>query len=448
MIDRVIINNDAENYLTVMTGNLYDAEGRLIATAGTQYEYNAGGERVSKDNAAGAPQTLYLHDGDGNQIAELNAALAVQHVNVYSGKHLVGTWNPASGQVYYAYSDWLGTKRYEADGGGNYVNSWASLPFGDNQTALGAGLDATEHHFTGQERDAESGLDHFAARYYQSQTGRWLLPDWSATPVPVPYAAFTNPQSLNLYTYMGNNPVNALDADGHVEGGGVSTYTAQQGSALWQCVHAAPGNGNTDGCDFGAWGVDDGGVQPQAEDATQAALDQTADQKNSNAQAQQQNTNGGTPPSGGSGNAINAAGMKTLMSAADKFAAACASVFSSVIPNFSLSTFDSEMHNATYNQYPVPYSGPEHSASTEADTKNTGPMRGRFTNLFANFFRDTSNRQAAIFVHENLHRSTGWTDSTVFYMFQNHGMRPSEINDFKNWGSTDGITTWILRGCQ
>ncbi|MGA3161340.1 MAG: hypothetical protein ABSC77_08985 [Terracidiphilus sp.] len=60
---------------------------------------------MSKDNAAGAPQTLYLHDGDGNQIAELNAALAVQHVNVYSGKHLVGTWNQASGMVYYAYSD-------------------------------------------------------------------------------------------------------------------------------------------------------------------------------------------------------------------------------------------------------------------------------------------------------------------------------------------------------
>jgi RHS repeat-associated protein len=218
----------------------------------------------------------------------LNAALVVQHVNVYSGKHLVGTWNPASGTVYYAYSDWLGTKRYEADGGGNYVNSWASLPFGDNQTALGAGVDATEHHFTGQERDAESGLDHFAARYYQSQTGRWLLPDWSATPVPVPYAAFTNPQSLNLYTYVGNNPVNAVDVDGHVEGGGVSTYTAQQGSALWQCVHTGPAFGaDTDGCDFGAWGVDDSGLQPQAEDATQAAQDQTADQKNSDAKAEQ-----------------------------------------------------------------------------------------------------------------------------------------------------------------
>jgi len=71
---------------------------------------------------------------------------------------------------------------------------------------------------------AESGLDNFGARYYQSQSGRWLLPDWSAVPVPVPYAVFSNPQSLNLYTYVGNNPVNAMDADGHqATGGNTST---------------------------------------------------------------------------------------------------------------------------------------------------------------------------------------------------------------------------------
>jgi hypothetical protein len=110
----------------------YDAEGRLIATAGNQYEYSATGERVAKDNFSGVPQSMYLHDGSGNQIAELNALLAVQHVNVYSGSHLIGTPNPSAGAVYYAYSDWLGTKRYEADNNGNYMNSWASLPFGGN----------------------------------------------------------------------------------------------------------------------------------------------------------------------------------------------------------------------------------------------------------------------------------------------------------------------------
>lgn len=113
----------------------YDAEGRLIAVAGYKYEYNADGTRVSKDNSSGMPTTLYLSDREGNQIAELNSSLAVQHVNVYSGKHLVGTYNPSASKVYYAYTDWMGTKRYEADSGGVYVNSWSSLPFGDNLRA-------------------------------------------------------------------------------------------------------------------------------------------------------------------------------------------------------------------------------------------------------------------------------------------------------------------------
>ena len=208
--------------------------------------------------------TVYTIDGSGGVLDEVNGATWKRSEMNLGGKHLA-TVNAAG--VVFVHGDWLGTKRYEADGAGNYVNSWASLPFGDNQTALGAGMDATEHHFTGQEHDAESGLDHFAARYYQSQTGRWLLPDWSATPVPVPYAAFTNPQSLNLYTYVGNNPVNAVDADGHLAGGEGSTYTYVQGSAAWDCltnlVHGAP----SDGCDFGGFGVDDGGVQPQAENA-------------------------------------------------------------------------------------------------------------------------------------------------------------------------------------
>ncbi|MGB8259956.1 MAG: hypothetical protein WCE75_06380, partial [Terracidiphilus sp.] len=96
----------------------YDAEGRMISANGMPYEYNANGERVSKDNASGVPQTVYLHDASGNQVAELNASLVVQHANVYSGSHLVGTLNSTNGKVYYAYSDWLGTKRYEADGAG------------------------------------------------------------------------------------------------------------------------------------------------------------------------------------------------------------------------------------------------------------------------------------------------------------------------------------------
>jgi hypothetical protein len=50
---------------------------------------------------------------------------------------------------------------------------------------------------TGKERDSESGLDDFGARYNSSSIGRYMSPDWSAAPTPVPYANVSDPQSLN-----------------------------------------------------------------------------------------------------------------------------------------------------------------------------------------------------------------------------------------------------------
>ena len=68
---------------------------------------------------------------------------------------------------------------------------------------------------TGKERDAESGNDYFGARYYSSAMGRFMSPDWSAKAEPVPYAKLDNPQSLNLYAYVGNSPLVRVDPDGH-----------------------------------------------------------------------------------------------------------------------------------------------------------------------------------------------------------------------------------------
>lgn len=50
--------------------------------------------------------------------------------------------------------------------------------------------------------------------------GRWMSPDWSAKEEPVPYAKLDDPQSLNLYQYMGNDPLGGVDPDGHDGPGG------------------------------------------------------------------------------------------------------------------------------------------------------------------------------------------------------------------------------------
>jgi RHS repeat-associated protein len=68
---------------------------------------------------------------------------------------------------------------------------------------------------TGKERDAETGLDYFGARYFSAAQGRFTSPDWSEKPEPVPYAKVIDPQTLNLYAYVRNNPLRSRDADGH-----------------------------------------------------------------------------------------------------------------------------------------------------------------------------------------------------------------------------------------
>lgn len=64
--------------------------------------------------------------------------------------------------------------------------------------------------FTGKERDTESGNDYFKYRYYASSTGRWLSPD----PSGLAYANLADPQSLNLYSYVGNHPLTFVDLEG------------------------------------------------------------------------------------------------------------------------------------------------------------------------------------------------------------------------------------------
>jgi RHS repeat-associated protein len=121
-----------------------------------------------------------------------------------------------------------GTRRAQTDASGVLEQTCSSLPYGDQLSCVSqpdtggnispyiASLTApTEHHFTGKERDSESGNDYFEARYYSSAMGRFISPDWTAKVEPVPYAKLDDPQTLNLYAYVGNNPMTRDDDDGH-----------------------------------------------------------------------------------------------------------------------------------------------------------------------------------------------------------------------------------------
>ena len=151
-------------------------------------------------------------NGDGS-------TLVWEHTNVWAAAKLIATYSQdntgtqtQASLLHFYLDDPLGTRRVQTDYAGVVEKTCQSLPFGDGETCLPT---PSEHLFTGKERDAESGNDYFGARYYASSMGRWLSPDWSAKIAPVPYASLSNPQSLNLYGYVLNNPLTGVDLDGH-----------------------------------------------------------------------------------------------------------------------------------------------------------------------------------------------------------------------------------------
>ncbi|HEY2859035.1 MAG TPA: RHS repeat-associated core domain-containing protein, partial [Terracidiphilus sp.] len=225
---------------------IYDASGQRVAKAAFTCGI-PGQDAVCQHPHAATGYTVtnqYLLNLAGDQLTELDGAGNWMHTNIWSGAHLSATYDtatqtsgatyslPTGGALHFHISDPLGTRRVQVDVNGKTEETFQSLPFGDRLTTLSSGLptadDATEHHFTGKERDAESGNDYFGARYYASTMGRFLSPDWSAKQEPIPYAKLDNPQSLNLYQYVGNNPLSKADKDGHC----YPVCTAIAGAAL------------------------------------------------------------------------------------------------------------------------------------------------------------------------------------------------------------------------
>jgi RHS repeat-associated protein len=118
--------------------------------------------------------------------------------------------------------DQIGSTTILTDSAGWPVSSEIYYPFGQEPTPVAGN---NHYKFTGKERDTESGLDYFGARYYASTMGRWMSPDWADKPEAVPYSELDNPQSLNLYGYVNNNPLSRVDKDGH-DGGFVGALLA------------------------------------------------------------------------------------------------------------------------------------------------------------------------------------------------------------------------------
>jgi RHS repeat-associated protein len=197
-----LINDGSHTYT-------YDAENRLIAVDGgsiATYIYDAAGRRVRKSSGGGTYVFDYLYDLSGKVVARWDNYAGFTgwgYQYVYLNGRLLAHY--AGGTTSFVHSDHLGSSRVITGMNQAVTESIDYLPFGE-QIAGGWG---TTLKFTGKERDGESGLDYFGARYYASLSGRFMSPDPSPDGV-----ALADPQSWNLYAYTRNRPTRFVDVGG------------------------------------------------------------------------------------------------------------------------------------------------------------------------------------------------------------------------------------------
>ena len=193
----------------------YDAEGNLTAVDGgatAKYVYNALNQRVETTNAGGTYEFLY--DNAGRRISRWLTSNSGNEGNIYWGNQLLA-FRASDSHTYFEHPDWTGTTRVRTDYGGNVAGSMATLPFGDG-TSLGinnANAEAETAHYAMQDKDfygsSDSGTNHALFRQYMGTVGSWMSPD----PYLGSYDA-SNPQSMNRYSYVENNPLSYVDPDG------------------------------------------------------------------------------------------------------------------------------------------------------------------------------------------------------------------------------------------
>jgi RHS repeat-associated protein len=204
---------------------LYDFAGNLKRDqAGSTFTYDGESRQVSA--SVGGASASYSYDGDGRRVKKVVGTVTTVFVYNASGQMVAEYVSdpvppPAGGGgTSYLTSDHLGSTRVVTKADGSVKARYDYLPFGEELPAsIGGrssvvgygGADSMRQKFTAKERDSESGLDYFLARYYSSAQGRFTSVDPA-----IRSAVLEMPQSWNRYIYVINNPLILTDPNGKV----------------------------------------------------------------------------------------------------------------------------------------------------------------------------------------------------------------------------------------
>jgi len=181
---------DFENRLTQVT---------LSNGSTVSYKYDALGRRIKRISSAGV-STNFVYDGQ-DVVKDLNSdGSTVDYINglgIDQKLRLTDSRLTATGPLYFL-QDHLGSTTTLTNSLGNSVAQITYDSFGNS-----TGNSSTRYDYTGRERDTDTGLMYYRARWYDPQLGRFISED------PIGLAG-----GINQFGYVGNNPRNATDPSG------------------------------------------------------------------------------------------------------------------------------------------------------------------------------------------------------------------------------------------
>lgn len=199
----------------------YDPNGSMISGDGLYYEYNDANQlvKVRKDSVSGTVVAEYVYDYNGQRIKKIENGVTTYYIGKYFEQQVGGDHpgktdyyfangervakKDSSGNLTYFHSDNLGSTEAMTDAAGNLVLSMKYYPFGELRE------DGDEKYgYNGKERDNQTDLNYYEARYYGPELKHFTQAD-DIMP------ELDNPQDLNRYSYVHNNPMTFMDPDGH-----------------------------------------------------------------------------------------------------------------------------------------------------------------------------------------------------------------------------------------
>jgi RHS repeat-associated protein len=201
-------------------------------TPAERYSYDADGARVRKESKSEVTRIIGPHYEVVVATASGQVLTTTKYYDFGGQRIAVRQMTGQNDTLSYLHGDHLGSTSVTTSNSGAKTNDVRYYAYGGQRTGNLLAL-PTDHTFTGQKLDRGTGLLYYGARYYDSGLGMFISPD-SIVPSP------GDPQSLNRYSYVRNNPLGRFDPTGHADIPPISElmqqaikFFAEQG---WQVV--------------------------------------------------------------------------------------------------------------------------------------------------------------------------------------------------------------------